>query len=1240
MEAGNRITSRRALLPQDHQVIDAIGLTVDEYYDFLDQCEYACRDRGKEYSHIPDVRCDPVTVAVVQIVVGVALTVASALLAPKPKSADEKRLEPINTGDKTGKAKFTPYNDFESVQELATLGTTVPLVYAGGDVGVRVNTQLLWSNIDTIRNGQIAKLLLLISQGELAGTPDFGGIAIGDTLLENYDRTRLRAWFRPGKNNSRPRRSVDAYRYRNGKGIGDLRGVHVPRDVFSLRNHKNGRYEPWFSGARTPSNGTQFGLYSTLPNGNHYKVNYELILVNDNAEKDVKEGQREKRNKIAEEYPIGAGIIRVGNKRIDKGSGSRASRKAYVREGDIVEYHIRSEGLNNGYKGGRWGVEDVINATAQRRYQADSALALGKIYRIGTASLVCIREPKDSWNLDEGAVTYKFRCIDRGTITFGGPKADQDNFKTYNPALISNGIITTNRPDDDMVEIGIKSTVWKQVSGFPNVNSQPNDKVIDQYSDGGGSITLGSMNMYLFRMSCFHVMARPIDEGGFVNLVRGTAFCVKNNNPSEVYNSFRIELPSAGSYKNGSEFEIKCQPVAGNYVLDKYKTVIILDTREPWRALTLNNRRDGRYRLWYRGYKETINIGTTSNPEFIIGSEDDVGQVNKLKPSQGGKIPDSEDKEESETRYAYSFGRDNYDKEYYVEQDGKKWKFVWENERIKKKKSRRKPGKFKRKIDGRYYYFKVGERKTEIRGAKLYEIKRYRISADEAKKQSFTIAPSGGSGSGCRIKFTRYSNKAWEARIVKKGKGYRNGERVRLRAADGVKDVYVKLYTNNDDIFKVNPYDMLKDYPTYDAESFSNDSSPEHEISYVNEVREVDAIEPEYDDMAVLGLWITSSTDITNISQVSLYVNKGIKGRKWVGNSSYGAIHYLPEVIFDLLTNTEYGVGGIIGRRGIDEGVMSRTTRYCRANGFYWDGVIKDKINVRQWIFEQAAYVMCDFCIQGGKFFIKPSFPVHKDYRIHKRRREQKEDTVAVKIKALFTDGNTREAKVSFLPPEERQMFTAQVIYRHEEINGFSELASKTVRLDKNPEIGETGGSDSDPIERFDLSSFCTSETHASKFARYALRLRQLVTHTVQFQTTPESCRNLSPGDFVRYISTVTHLDRFATGSITDTGVVQCHRPPSQIDNQRIMYWRVGSNAGVRGAKLRVNSNGRCNDTNLQNSVFALTNTETRSRIYKVESLQYTDDGLVDLTLNEAPVDSRNRLLVLDWRDDDFFEYD
>ena len=445
MEARKRLTSRRALLPQDQQVIDTLGITRDEYYNFLDQCEYACRQRGEEYSHIPDIRNEPISTAtLIQLAIGVALTVASALLAPKPKSPDEKKqLEPIQTGDKTGKSKFTPYNDFDSVQELAALGTPVPLVYTNGTKGIRVNTQLLWSNIETINKAQVAKMLLLISQGTLGGKPDFGGIAIGDTLLENFDQARLRVWYNDGNGNtSDPRgktRQFGAARIKDrdylkvdGNPVGNIRGLKVPNDVFTLQEYRNDKYYPWFSGARTPGTATEFGLFNTMPNGNHYKVAYELILVNDNTEQDVKQGQREKINKRDEEYPIGAGIIKIKNGKIT--TTSTSIKEVKVEVGDRIDYYISRAKTFGAYDGGRWGLDDVTNATAQRRSKADDTLALGKIYHIGSAQFVCIEQPKEVWELEDENVrlpAWSASIAERSSL------ADLDQMQTTGKPSIS-----------------------------------------------------------------------------------------------------------------------------------------------------------------------------------------------------------------------------------------------------------------------------------------------------------------------------------------------------------------------------------------------------------------------------------------------------------------------------------------------------------------------------------------------------------------------------------------------------------------------------------------------------------------------------------------------------------------------------------------------------------------------------------------------------------------------------------
>ena len=126
-------------------------------------------------------------------------------------------------------------------------------------------------------------------------------------------------------------------------------------------------------------------------------------------------------------------------------------------------------------------------------------------------------------------------------------------------------------------------------------------------------------------------------------------------------------------------------------------------------------------------------------------------------------------------------------------------------------------------------------------------------------------------------------------------------------------------------------------------------------------------------------------------------------------------------------------------------------------------------------------------------------------------------------IKALFTDGNVRNFKTTFLSPEERQLFIAELKYREETENGFPETHVTRVRLND-----QEGGYYRDPVEVFDMTQFCTRRSHALRFAQYALRIRQLVDHSVSFETTPDAAHTLSPGDYIRVGVSVMHaeLDR------------------------------------------------------------------------------------------------------------------
>ena len=159
MDSLQRSYSRRSLLPAEQQIIDALGLTLDEYWQFCRLADCKAKERGEEYALIPDVVAtgEPVsTAALVSLAIGLVSTAASLLLAPKPPALQDQ-LAPIKTADVRGQTRFAELFGFDSLQDLATLGSIIPLVFARqipdlGEPnkvigGIRTKGLLLWSQL-------------------------------------------------------------------------------------------------------------------------------------------------------------------------------------------------------------------------------------------------------------------------------------------------------------------------------------------------------------------------------------------------------------------------------------------------------------------------------------------------------------------------------------------------------------------------------------------------------------------------------------------------------------------------------------------------------------------------------------------------------------------------------------------------------------------------------------------------------------------------------------------------------------------------------------------------------------------------------------------------------------------------------------------------------------------------------------------------------------------------------------
>ena len=200
--------------------------------------------------------------------------------------------------------------------------------------------------------------------------------------------------------------------------------------------------------------------------------------------------------------------------------------------------------------------------------------------------------------------------------------------------------------------------------------------------------------------------------------------------------------------------------------------------------------------------------------------------------------------------------------------------------------------------------------------------------------------------------------------------------------------------------------------------------------------------------------------------------------------------------------------------------------------------------------------------------------------------------------------------QVSFLSPEERQLFRAAVLFRKETENGFPETKSVIVT--------SGFGSITDPLETFDMSGFCTSSEQAIKFAKYAINLRRLSDHGISFKTAPQYIQFLGPGDYFRLVSEVTHTSRFRNGAKLDDGTIVSK--DDMTGSESVLYWIPGKEGEILSSTLSAAPAG---------CLFTVKNATTENKVYKCETISYAEDGLIEVSGSYAPTETNGTLSVL-----------
>ena len=116
---------RGAILPWEKQLIDTLGLTIEEYNWYANEVANYRPERDAAYDIVPNIVCDPVITPIVLSVVGVGLNIAASAMAPKPKlprqtdpaqqQQQEQRGADVTGASVTGSNRFTNVDGFTSV---------------------------------------------------------------------------------------------------------------------------------------------------------------------------------------------------------------------------------------------------------------------------------------------------------------------------------------------------------------------------------------------------------------------------------------------------------------------------------------------------------------------------------------------------------------------------------------------------------------------------------------------------------------------------------------------------------------------------------------------------------------------------------------------------------------------------------------------------------------------------------------------------------------------------------------------------------------------------------------------------------------------------------------------------------------------------------------------------------------------------------------------------------------------
>lgn len=1194
----------RRLLPYEHQLIEALGISAEDYLEFA-QAQFDHTRTRDEKLITPQNEAG--TIGLVLTIVGILFQVGAAILAPKPETPSQ-----TNTRNRRD-AVFAPRFGFNSAQDLAKYGDPVNLVYCNTSQnptgGVRVATSLVWSAVQSFGSSQFMQMMAVVGASNISAD----GIAFDRTAFGQLPIRQFgpRYWLYMRQNGilrfGDLRNFVD-----NGidpSSIGESTGAYVYRSNLVGTQREDG-----FSQSFSPSSVTKCGIYAPIPINVRY-IDRDEDGNSDQAELGIELDNRGgywPDNKLDNSRPV----VPVGHR-----------------------FTMRFRGLASN------GASDVRQAASELRRTLLSNIDIASTYKLGSMHLRAVG-PLTDLELDNDATTITFECIKSGVC----PEEDYEttNFKQNEaearkeitrldaeiaalekllseaPDILKPGIQA--RADEINARIAELERLVDQIEDLRDRRWTADE--IEEIANDDGSVYDPIVIRFANRVEDARARRAELE-----NLIEDELEKPASQRNRTRLNNWRSEKRSINS---------RLKNLTGK--LDEAIRQYGYNTRPGF-----NLRQDRKVLL-----KRQVRLQNELNAIYADAGNIDQDATNARDQGWRNQIAA---KQEERAYYQSVIDNPELQNDFFntkcltkIEEaayetitpcrivdfalKARVYKRVQGRQRTYGKVEMKKYRESDNGTKLRSMFFWVWYRRTSSEWARVPRIFAIRrgsdvdnfvslkfIANDNLGKWQFKFEPIAETAAEMRYHgfsdFAYIENAGTDQQIAGPAGGVFTFKG-KLRNRNGL---VAPINRNPPEIDEWTLFSMRSDTQL----SFSFDNGPELEIKAVTE----QSTEPFgnypslYNNLTMVGFNIYSGQGVQDLRSLSVFVTRGKLVRQLNDDGTYSSspdtpTSLAPEIFLDTILDTVDGIGQYAKVGGIDLKALALAKRFCQRNNLFFDGVIADPTSWRQFWAEVAPYSLLELGRVGGKETLVPAVPYDNAGNI----------TRTVPINALFNAGNILEGtyKEEFIDyGSSVQDLIATVIYRNTELEGvFPRNASVDVNLRDVTEANAIR-------QTFDLSQYVTNRSQAILYAKLLCQQRRHIRRNVEFRTFPTDTP-LSPGSYI-YVD-IGHQDwqGIYSGQVENGGALNVPLAESIPNgNYNVLLYRSGQAVVTTSATITANT--ATSLAGYEGWLFVLGTAVKSKRVFRIVEVQMDEEGEVTVRAVEHPCDDNGQSLIADFSD-------